>query len=332
MSCILFNPASYAHLAQSQLLHNSFEQVIGKPVTQAEIVKWFFRLNQMAYANRYGGTQGEAGVAVDVVNATAEESVDYEFAEILSDDKMENPDAVVDLLKRVSYQCADIDQHDPIAAGNYTALEAIIAAVKNSETEQARNTRIRAENDKAQAEKQVAIDTRIAELKAANPWAVPESTKCSGVARASKNLKKQLTLLFPGTKFSVKSDRFSMGNSIDVSYMDGPAFNLVKPIVDAYQYGSFNGMEDIYEHDNSIESRAHEAVFGGTKYSDVRRSLSTDVLNTANDWIEARYGRRFTVEGSGPGYGAYFGRDLDPHGETAHIHRAVTELLAATSF
>ena len=72
-------------------------------------------------------------------------------------------------------------------------------------------------------------------------------------AKAAKAIRKELKEAFPSIKFSVTSKNFSMGNSIDVDWMTGPTSKEVEAIINKYQYGHFNGMEDIYEHSNSRE-------------------------------------------------------------------------------
>ena len=70
-------------------------------------------------------------------------------------------------------------------------------------------------------------------------------------AQAAKSIKSELKKEFPTIKFSVKSSNFSMGDSVDVSWIDGPSQSQVEEITRKYQYGSFDGMQDLYEYTNS---------------------------------------------------------------------------------
>ena len=70
-------------------------------------------------------------------------------------------------------------------------------------------------------------------------------------AQTAKAIKSELKKEFPAIKFSVKSSNFSMGNSVDVSWVDGPSQSQVSAITGKYQYGSFDGMQDLYEYTNS---------------------------------------------------------------------------------
>lgn len=57
-------------------------------------------------------------------------------------------------------------------------------------------------------------------------------------------------------KASVRSSNFSMGDSVDVDIkeiIDPKVYNSIKEELSKYQYGHFNGMEDIYESSNHIE-------------------------------------------------------------------------------
>lgn len=68
----------------------------------------------------------------------------------------------------------------------------------------------------------------------------------SNNANAAKMIRQELKQAFPTVKFSVRSDY----SSVNISWTDGVPSDLVKKIADKYQYGHFNGMEDIYEVSN----------------------------------------------------------------------------------
>jgi len=70
----------------------------------------------------------------------------------------------------------------------------------------------------------------------------------SGAALTAKKIKERLTTLYPRVKFSVTSDTFSMGNSVDIRWTDGPTSDAVNAITKQYQYGNFDGMTDSYDY------------------------------------------------------------------------------------
>lgn len=118
-----------------------------------------------------------------------------------------------------------------------------------------------------EAAEQKKIDTEriVADLRKRYPWAVPAGN-LSGHARAAKNIKAELTRAFPGVKFSVRSDSFSGGNSVDVSWPLGPSGKAVDAILNKYEYGSFDGMTDSYDYDHSAYGDAVSIVLGRAKY------------------------------------------------------------------
>jgi Large polyvalent protein associated domain 29 len=72
-------------------------------------------------------------------------------------------------------------------------------------------------------------------------------------AHVASIIRRELKDKFPGIKFSVTSDTFSMGDSVRISFDKGrnaPACTAVEAVVKKHQAGKFNGMEDIYEYTN----------------------------------------------------------------------------------
>lgn len=102
-------------------------------------------------------------------------------------------------------------------------------------------------------------------------------------ALCAKSIKNELKLKFPSVKFSVKSDNFSMGNSVNIDWVDGPTTSEVDSIVKKYQYGHFNGMEDIYESSNRRDDIPQ------AKFVHTHRELSDDVKNKIWSEIQAQY-------------------------------------------
>lgn len=92
-------------------------------------------------------------------------------------------------------------------------------------------------------------------------------------AAAAKAIKAELKTTFPTVKFSVTSESFSMGDAVRVSWIDGPTTSAVNELIKKYQYGNFNGMEDIYEHDNHIKGLPQ------TKYVTTSREMSEETKN-----------------------------------------------------
>ena len=75
---------------------------------------------------------------------------------------------------------------------------------------------------------------------------IKSNTGTRSYVTAAKNIHIELKAEFPGVKFSVTSKSYSMGNSINVDWTDGPTEKQVDEIISKYQYGSFNGQDDCY--------------------------------------------------------------------------------------
>jgi len=95
----------------------------------------------------------------------------------------------------------------------------------------------------------------------------------SDLVTAAKNIRAELREAFPGVKFSVRSDRFSGGDAIDVRWTDGPTSKSVEKIVNKYAEGSFDGMTDCYEYARG-EARQFNERHGGAKYVQTHREYS----------------------------------------------------------
>lgn len=88
----------------------------------------------------------------------------------------------------------------------------------------------------------------------------------SEAAKAAAAIRKELKAAFPGEKMSVTSDNYAGGDAIRVSIggrlpmTEGlsvdkttPEYAMrekVRAIADKYQYGSFDGMTDLYSNTN----------------------------------------------------------------------------------
>ena len=98
------------------------------------------------------------------------------------------------------------------------------------------------------------------------------SSEESSRITATKNIRQELKEHFPGLKFSVTSESYSGGDNINISWENGIIEKDVKEIVDKYEEGHFDGMNDIYEYSNNPFNK----FFGGTKYLFTNRHLTND--------------------------------------------------------
>jgi hypothetical protein len=112
-----------------------------------------------------------------------------------------------------------------------------------------------------------------ASLPSKYPYLTPINKTMSSHALGAKNLRIELKRAFPAVKFSVRSDSYSGGSSIDVSWTDGPLTDEVKTISDKYQECDFDGMDDSTHYRHT----AWPEVFGGAKYVMEQRHESAEL-------------------------------------------------------
>lgn len=105
----------------------------------------------------------------------------------------------------------------------------------------------------------------------------------TGAALCAAAIREELKKEFPNYKFSVTSDKFSGGDSVHISWKDGPTTKQVDSIVNKYQYGHFNGMDDIYEYSNNIEGLPQ------TKYVSTSREINPELKNRLLPEFEKLY-------------------------------------------
>lgn len=89
-----------------------------------------------------------------------------------------------------------------------------------------------------------------------------KDTKKYGATLSAMNIRADLKKYFPGIKFSVKSKTYAGGNSVYVSWTNGPTVKSVEEIINKYEGGSFDGMTDCYNYNTNV----FNDVFGYTKY------------------------------------------------------------------
>ena len=70
-------------------------------------------------------------------------------------------------------------------------------------------------------------------------------------AQTAAAIRAELKKTFPEIKFSVTSETYSMGSSVNISYIDGVTTKQVEAVVKKYQYGHFDSMIDCYEVSNN---------------------------------------------------------------------------------
>ena len=102
-------------------------------------------------------------------------------------------------------------------------------------------------------------------------------------AQTAQEIRKVLKHIHPEIKFQITSKSYSGGNSVEIQYTNGVATKEIEKIVNCFEYGSFNGMEDIYEYTNTNKNIPQ------VKYIFVNRHLSETIEEEAKKYIYNRY-------------------------------------------
>lgn len=83
-------------------------------------------------------------------------------------------------------------------------------------------------------------------------------------ADVAKLVRKHLKKEFPGVKFSVRTDRYAGGSSVDVKWTDGPTANTVDAVIAPFSGAKFDGMIDLKYHARTWYCPEHGARVGAT--------------------------------------------------------------------
>lgn len=97
------------------------------------------------------------------------------------------------------------------------------------------------------------------------------------VTDLAKEIRAELRRRFPATKFSVRSDSYSMGSSVRISWVDGPSQRYVDEVVGAFEGRSFDGMTDSTSY-HPITLPSGEVV-SAHSYVSTTRKLSSGFVN-----------------------------------------------------
>lgn len=160
------------------------------------------------------------------------------------------------------------------------------------------------------------------ELREKYPWAGKDST-LSRQAQAAASLRQELALAFPGVKFSVTSKSASMTNSVRYEWSLGPTGDQVEAIASKYEYGRYDGAQDLATFDNSAFGDAVERVLGRAKYVSGYRDIPESIHEQIGRLLcEAQH-----VQFAGDQTEHVFGQ-----GDTRLLRDHVREILSRTSF
>ena len=118
----------------------------------------------------------------------------------------------------------------------------------------------------------------------------------------AKMIRKTLKNQFPTVKFSVRSDKYSGGSSINVSYTDGPFAREVEAVVKFYEGAKFDGMTDCKDYQTALmilegDETPTEVSFGAD-YVFVNRRTSAEYDAELIEKFEEISGEKYESEKS----------------------------------
>ena len=103
----------------------------------------------------------------------------------------------------------------------------------------------------------------------------------SSHANCAKAIRTELKKLIPNVKFSVTSDSFANGNSVNVSWQNGPTTKQIDDIVNKYAYGRFDSMTD-YAFSEYTEGLAQ------AKYVSTSREVTQEFKNLITEALRVK--------------------------------------------
>lgn len=104
--------------------------------------------------------------------------------------------------------------------------------------------------------------------------------KKSEHAYVAELIRKELKQAYPTVKFKVKSDSFSGGDSVHVTWVNGVTDDQVNAIVRKYSAGHFDGMDDCYYYNDEklmVTPEGKIEKLPTSKYVSAQRTITDDV-------------------------------------------------------
>jgi hypothetical protein len=111
--------------------------------------------------------------------------------------------------------------------------------------------------------------------------------KYISVVDTAKLVRAALKDSFAGVKFSVKSDSYAGGASINISYKDGPTESQVKAVISNFEGSYFDGMID-YKGSCYANLNGEEVKFGAD-FIFVKRNYSVEFLTKMANQVAFSY-------------------------------------------
>jgi hypothetical protein len=105
--------------------------------------------------------------------------------------------------------------------------------------------------------------------------------KISTQAACAKMIRSELKEKFPDVKFSVRSETFAGGNSVDIEWTEAVTTTDVNEVISKFRDGYFDGNSDCYEYYRNNDDIPR------VKYIMLQRNISQECKNSVADFINA---------------------------------------------
>jgi hypothetical protein len=123
-----------------------------------------------------------------------------------------------------------------------------------------------------------------------------DSKSRRGCVLAAANIRRLLKIAYPSVKFSVKTSKYAGGNSISVSWENGPPIKEVGALVGRFEGCGFDGSQDMKTY--HADPTGFRSDFGGSDYVFASRGVSDSVRSEVGRLIDGRLGDSYGAPGS----------------------------------
>jgi hypothetical protein len=108
---------------------------------------------------------------------------------------------------------------------------------------------------------------------------------------AAKEIRQVLKAAFPGQKFEVSSKNYTGGNSVTISYENGPTQKEVERYVRDFEYGRFDAMTDMYNITNRNKNIPQVKYLFVNRYmsKNLQKYLEEEMAGYYNNWDELKH-------------------------------------------
>ncbi len=115
------------------------------------------------------------------------------------------------------------------------------------------------------------------------------------LVETAKLIRRHLALAFPGQKFTVRTERFSMGTAANVSWIDGPTVAQVEAVTDPFAFGGFDGTVDSSYTVTSWYCTEHGASIRHTEGTEGQRGSvrAVDDVSCCLDAVPVSFGAKY---------------------------------------